>query len=64
MIRLSIFFRSKRQDATEKPASNSPPATRSPEKPARFMGGIPERTQDLRGRQDGERVGFRKPVQG
>jgi hypothetical protein len=63
MIRLSFLLRRKRQDA-EKPVPEPSPPIQRPEKPARFMGGMPERTQDLRGRQDGERVGFRKPVQG
>jgi hypothetical protein len=66
MIRLAFLFRSRRQAATEKLAAQPSPAApaQKQEKPARFMGGMPERTQDLRGRQDGERVGFRKPVQG
>jgi hypothetical protein len=66
MIRLSFLFRGKRQNAAEKPASKPSPAApaQKQEKPTRFMGGMPERTQDLRGRRDGERVGFRKPVQG
>jgi hypothetical protein len=67
MIRLSFLFRRKRENATERPAaggaSPAAPAQRQ-EKPSRFLGGMPERTQDLRGRQDGERVGFRRPVQG
>ena len=63
---LSFLFRRKRQNAPEQPAAKPSPATpvQRPEKPSRFAGGRPERTQDLLGRQDGERVGFRKPVQG
>jgi hypothetical protein len=66
MIRLAFLFGGKRQAVTEKPAAKSSPGApaQKQEKPARFTGGKPERTQDLRGRQDGERVGFRKPVQG
>ncbi len=66
MIGLPFLSKRKRTDASEKPASTSEPAVppRRPEKPSRFMGGVPERTQDLLGRQDGERVGFRKPVDG
>ena len=62
---LSIFKRRKRADAT---AKNAPPEEkqRQPEltKPTRFVGGACEKTHDLLGGHDGERVGFRKPVQG
>jgi hypothetical protein len=63
---LWFLFRRKRENATEKPAAKPSPAaaTQRQEKPSRFMGGMPERTQDLLGRQDGERVGFRRPVKG
>jgi hypothetical protein len=66
MIRLSFLFGGKRQNTAEEPAAKPSPAAPSQrqEKPSRFMGGRPERTQDLLGRQDGERVGFRKPVKG
>ncbi len=66
MIRLSFLFRGTRQNPAEKSAANPSPAApaQKREKPPRFVGGMPERTQDLRGRHDGERVGFRKPVQG
>jgi hypothetical protein len=66
MTRLWSFFGGKRQKAEEKPATAPSPAApaQRQEKPSRFMGGVPERTQDLLGRQDGERVGFRKPVRG
>jgi len=66
MIGLPFFFKRKRIEAGEKPAGSAQPAVpaRMREKPSRFMGGVPERTQDLLGRQDGERVGFRKPVDG
>jgi hypothetical protein len=66
MIGLSFLFKRKRENPAEKPTAKptlATPASRE-EKPSRFMGGLPERTQDLRGRRDGERVGFRKPVQG
>jgi len=66
MIRLFFLLRRKRGNAMKKPAAEPSPAApaQRQEKPSRFMGGMPERTQDLLGRQDGERVGFRKPVQG
>jgi hypothetical protein len=66
MSGLFFLFRRKREDPAEKPAAKPSPAApaQRQEKPSRFMGGMPERTQDLRGRQDGERVGFRRPVQG
>jgi hypothetical protein len=66
MTSLWFLFRRRRENVTEKPAAKPSPAAPLPrqEKPSRFMGGMPERTQDLLGRQDGERVGFRKPVQG
>jgi hypothetical protein len=66
MSGLWSLFRLRRQKAEGKPATGSSPAgpAERQEKPARFMGGVPERTQDLLGRQDGERVGFRKPVRG
>ena len=63
MISLSFLFR--RKETPEKPALAPQPAApvkKSPT-PPRFMGGAPERMQDFLGRQDGERVGFRKPVQ-
>jgi hypothetical protein len=66
MSGLSFLFRRKRTNTAEKPAGKPSEAAppQKQEKPTRFMGGMPERTQDLLGRQDGERVGFRKPVRG
>jgi hypothetical protein len=63
---LAIFKRGKRAELT---AQNAPPPEekqRQPEPriPARFMGGACEKTHDLLVGHDGERVGFRKPVQG
>jgi hypothetical protein len=62
---LAIFKRRKRADATAKIA---PPEEKQrqpePRKPARFMGGACEKTHDLLVGHDGERVGFRKPVEG
>ncbi len=65
MIRLPFFSRRKRIDAAEKAAAPAQPATpaKAPERPLRFIGAAPERTQDLLQVQDGERVGFRKPVE-
>jgi hypothetical protein len=66
MSGLWSLFGLRRQKAEGKPAPGPSPAVSAQrqEKPSRFMGGVPERTQDLLGRQDGERVGFRKPVRG
>lgn len=62
---LAIFKRRKRAEITVK---NAPPEEKQrqpePRKPARFMGGAYEKTHDLLVGHDGERVGFRKPVQG
>jgi hypothetical protein len=65
MIGLLAFFKRRRADATVKsaPPEESPPQP-EPRKRARFMGGGYEKTQDLLAGHDGERVGFRKPVQG
>ena len=65
MIRLLALFRWKRADATTKsaPPYDRPPPP-EPRKPPRFMGGGYEKTQNLLAGHDGERVGFRKPVQG
>jgi len=62
---LAIFKRRKRAEIT---AKNIPPQEKhcqpEPRRPARFIGGGYEKTQDLLVGHDGERVGFRKPVQG
>jgi len=60
---LAIFKRRKRAEITGAPPEEN---QRQPEprKPARFMGGAYENTHDLLVGHDGERVGFRKPVQG
>jgi hypothetical protein len=65
MIGLWAFFKRKPADATAKsaPPEESPPQP-EPRKRARFMGGGYEKPQDLLAGHDGERVGFRKPVQG
>jgi hypothetical protein len=66
MIDLLAIF--KRRKPAEITATNPPPEEkqRQPDlrKPARFKGGACEKTQDLLAGHDGERVGFRKPVQG
>ncbi|MGA7327141.1 MAG: hypothetical protein WBX25_22315 [Rhodomicrobium sp.] len=67
MIWVPFFGKRRRTRAKEKPA-----AAQSPEIPAQqagktsqFNGGITERTQNLLGgHHDGERVGFRVPIQG
>jgi len=64
MIGLFALFRRKRADAT---AKSAPPdeLSREPEAgKAAWLGGGYEKTQDLLAGHDGERVGFRKPVQG
>jgi hypothetical protein len=65
MIRLLALFRWKRADATAKsaPPDDQPRQTEA-RKAAWLMGGGYEKTQDLLAGHDGERVGFRKPVQG
>ncbi len=65
MIGILGFFKRKRPQLTAKNAP-SEEKQRQPEpgKSARFMGGACEKTQDLLVGHDGERVGFRKPVQG
>ena len=64
MIGLLALFRWKRADATASTLSQESPPQPEPRKPARFMGGGYEKTQNLLAGHDGERVGFRKPVQG
>ena len=65
MIGILAFMKRKRADATDKgaAATEKPPQPKKG-KPTRFMGGSFEKTQDLLVGHDGERVGFRKPVQG
>ena len=66
MIALLAFFKRSRAERTAKNAPPPEEKQRQPEpgKPARFMGGACEKTHDLLVGHDGERVGFRKPVQG
>ncbi len=66
MIGFSFFFKRTAAKPAEAAAAKPSPAVQPQrnEKPSRFTGGATERTQDLLGRMDGERVGFRKPVQG
>ena len=65
MIGFLALFRRKQADAD---GGSAPPEEQSrqpePRKSAWFMGGGYEKTQDLLAGHDGERVGFRKPVQG
>ena len=65
MIGLLALFRRKQAAAT---ANSAPPDEQSRRPEARkavwLMGGGYEKTQDLLAGHDGERVGFRKPVQG
>ncbi len=65
MIGLLAFLKRWRAKASAKsaPPEEAPPRP-EPGKRARFMGGGYEKPQDLLAGHDGERVGFRKPVQG
>jgi hypothetical protein len=56
----SIFRRKRREAIAEQPVISQAPNI---EKPSRFLGGVPEKAHDYLMRRDGERVGFRKPVQ-
>ncbi len=67
MIGLRFFSRRKKNQAEEKqaaaPTPDIPPQQAA--KTSQFNGGITERTQNLLGgHHDGERVGFRMPIQG
>ncbi len=66
MIDFWAVFR--RRKGAEPKAQNALPDEKvhkpEPNRPSRFMGGACEKTQDLLAGHDGERVGFRKPVQG
>jgi hypothetical protein len=65
MIGLFALFRRKRADATAESAPHDDqPRQQEARKAAWLMGGGYEKTQDLLAGHDGERVGFRKPVQG
>ena len=65
MIDILAFFKRKRADGAAKSAPpEEKPSQLEPGRPTRFMGGACEKTQDLLAGHDGERVGFRKPVQG
>jgi hypothetical protein len=65
MMGLRWLFRMIRKPPAD--TAPSPPQQktegRSPERPLRFQGGIPERVGNMLGRQDGERIGFRKPFE-
>ncbi len=66
MIGLPSFFKRKPRSPRASPGAareEAPPAPK-PDKPYRFAGAACEKTQDLlTGGHDGERVGFRKPLQ-
>ncbi len=65
MIGLNFLFKRKREEirkTSQPPVQASAEHKKEPLQP--FSGGVPERTQDFLGRQDGERVGFRMPIQG
>ena len=65
MIGISAFFGRKRADAGGNSGRPEDKPQREPGKPrARFIGGASEKTQDLIVCHDGERIGFRKPVEG
>ena len=64
MIWLRAFMRRRRAVVGNEPADRKETNQSPVSRPPRFAGGAPERTQDLLSVHDGERVGFRKPVQG
>ena len=64
MIDLLAIFKRKRSTPTARAPALEEHRPPEPRKPARFMGGACEKTHDLLAGHDGERVGFRKPVQG
>ncbi len=65
MIRILEFFKRKRAEFTANKAPQEEKRRQTePRKAARFMGGACEKTQDLLVGHDGERIGFRKPVEG
>ncbi len=64
MIGIMAFLKRKRADAMAKSAPPEEEARQRLKKAARFVGGAYERTQDLLAGHDGERIGFRKPLQG
>ncbi len=66
MIGLPAFFRRKPQAARASGATakaETPPAPKA-DNPVRFPGATCEKTQDLLTGHDGERIGFRKPLEG
>ena len=64
MIDIRAFFKRKRSDSVAEGAPPEKPRQHEPGKAAPFIGGARERIQDLLVGHDGERVGFRWPVQG
>jgi len=64
MIDIRAFFKRKRSDSVAEGAPPEKPRQHEPGKAAPFIGGARERIQDLLVEHDGERVGFRWPVQG
>jgi hypothetical protein len=66
MIGLPSFLKRKPQAArppAATAATETPPAPK-PGKPLHFPGAAGEKTRDLLVGHDGERVGFRKPIEG
>jgi hypothetical protein len=63
---IGIFFsKRKKVEAVQTQPQTTPISSelrRQEERAAPFMGGVAEKTQELQGRHDGERIGFRKPV--
>ena len=64
MIGILAFLKRKRVDMMAKSAPPEEEARQRLRKAARLVGGAYERTQDLLAGHDGERIGFRKPLQG
>ncbi len=66
MIKLPSFLKPKQPETAgknQKPADPLQPKLRQ-DPSFRYIGEVSEKTQDFLGGHDGERVGFRKPVQG
>jgi hypothetical protein len=63
---IGIFFSKRKKVEAVQPQPRTNPVSneirRKEERAAPFMGGVSEKTQELQGRHDGERIGFRKPV--
>jgi hypothetical protein len=64
MIGLPAFLRRKLKSAQTPAADEKAPPAPRPAKQPNFAGAVGEKTQDLLAGHDGERIGFRKPLEG